>query len=199
MLYTSMEWISEMRSADVLKVGAAVAVVGILVLLTSRAVGKQGPRRVLLVGDSLAVGLAPNLQRLASFAGDSFAAEATTGTRSDQWAPKMPSLLTKYDPTLVLISLGTNDANMSDPTQNRGYVRSIVEAVRASGARLVWILPPTLPPKLKAQPVRDMIVDTGIETYDSYLIQIPRAGDGIHPTPSGYSSWASAIWSFINS
>src|SRR3990172_5754810 len=77
----------------------------------------NGPRlrrgmRVLLIGDSLAVGTAPYFAALAKEAGVEFKSLAKVGTRIDQWASsaELKALLEKFQPELVLVSLGTNDA-----------------------------------------------------------------------------------------
>lgn len=151
--------------------------------------------RVLILGDSLAVGLGPTLKTLASQSGAQYAeVDAKVGTRIDQWSPKIADLLQQHRPDLVLVSLGTNDAAMFDPTVNAAKAQQIVDAVKNYGARLLWIGLPTLPARLKADTVRQMIQATGVRYFDSRQVSFERAQDGIHATPNGYATWANAIW-----
>lgn len=153
------------------------------------------PRRVLVVGDSLAVGLCPKLKALATADGSDWApCAAKVSTRADQWVGQMPGLLSQNKPDLVIVSLGTNDSGMANPAVNRDAFNGIVKAIAASGAKALWLLPPKLPPRLKADLVRQLIIDTGVATFDSRELAIEQAPDGIHPTTGGYAFWADAIW-----
>lgn len=177
-------------------IGGAVG--GFVLFWASVAAGATAhprPTRILLVGDSLAVGLASELRRLAATDGVAVVGvEAIVSTRLDQWAPKMPVLLAQYKPDLVLVSLGTNDAGMSVPTSNAGAASSIVSAIGAAGARAFWIGMPTLPSRLQADVVRQMIQATGVNYFDSRNVSFERAGDGIHATTGGYAAWMQAMW-----
>lgn len=177
--------------------GAAGAAL-LLLLLAGRSTAASAPGRLLVVGDSLAVGLGPWLKAMALQSGFEYAAvDARVGTRADQWDAKVPGLLALHRPTLVLVSLGTNDAAMDDPTVNRQRFQNVVDAVRATGARPVWVGMPSLPQRLKADLVRQMIQATGVDYFDSRTVSFERTADGIHATPAGYSVWAKAIWDAV--
>jgi len=180
-----------------LAAGAALLLLLLVGSGQSRAAGGR-PQRVLVIGDSLAVGLGPRLKALAMADGASYVGvEAKGGTSAAQWDSKISSLLQSHRPDLVLVSLGTNDAAMSDPTVSAARIQRIVDTVRASGARLVWIGMPTLPERLKADLVRQIIQKTGVEYLDSRGFSFERTSDGIHATPAGYAAWAQAIWSYV--
>lgn len=164
---------------------------------TARAETKL-PQRLLVIGDSLAVGLGPHLKADAAMDRVPYVAvEAKGGTAAHQWDYKIAGLLQQHKPDTVLVVLGTNDAAMPDPTVNRQRIKKIVGFVNDSGARLVWVGMPTLPPRLKADVVRDMITSTGVDYLDSRQISFERSPDGIHATPAGYAAWARAIWSYV--
>lgn len=180
--------------------GAIVVVLVVaLLLLAAAAFGSSKPRmRLLVVGDSLAVGTGHHLVRLARRSGAEVAAvEAKEGTRCDQWSSLVQGPLARFRPTLVLVVLGTNDAAMADPMVNAGHVRGIASAVRAAGARLVWVGMPSLPDRLKTDAVRSMILAASVDYFDSRWVAFDRAADGIHATPDGYKTWARAIWSYV--
>lgn len=194
------------RLAWVAAIATALLVVSVAASANAKAGPQIGPRpikRVLVVGDSLAVGLTPNLQKLCKADGISYcASDAIVGTRIDQWSKKIQPLVDHHKPDLVFVSLGTNDAMMSNPRQNQAAMNKIIEAVRGAGARLVWIAPPSLPTTISGQRVRDDVVramlnESGVEQFDSTKVSVERAMDGIHATPQGYATWASAIWAYM--
>lgn len=156
--------------------------------------------KVLLVGDSLAVGLSAPLRRVL---GGKLVVHAKEGTRTDQWL-SLGTWVAEERPAVVLICLGTNDAMMGKPSVNQTSIAKLVGDASASGARVIWVLPPTLPATIgktvvKDDVVRDMVVATGVETFDSRKLDIPRAGDRVHPTSRGYQLWADALLSTLQS
>lgn len=165
---------------------------------------KYGVSRVLLVGDSLAVGLGPYLSELSKPRRVAFDSMGVVGTRIDQWSsnPALKDRLASFQPTLVLISLGTNDAYMMGGIQTvadqRARLRELLTLIKGSGADYVWIGPPTLPaaknPWMVAM-IRDEVA-TG-HYYHSERLDLPRGPDGLHPTIKGYAGWAGLIWSHL--
>jgi lysophospholipase L1-like esterase len=179
-----------------------------------------GPRikrgqRVLLIGDSLAVGMAPHFAALSKEAGVEFKALATVGTRIDQWASSkaLQALLENFQPELVLISLGTNDEYMTGDAAKRQapYLKQLIEVISRYPRKadyglgpewIVWIGPPILP---KSAGISQMIqASAGSPLSPSYYyfhseqLQIPRGPDKIHPTALGYAGWAGAIWHWMS-
>src|SRR4029077_7423677 len=115
--------------------------------------------RVLLVGDSLAVGLTKQMQALADLSSIAFKGHGVVGSRIDEWNKHYFSeTLGDFAPTVIVVSLGTNDMKMFDPkTQQVGPTQSLLDKRRATGARVAWIIPPTMPFTDKG--VRQMIED----------------------------------------
>jgi lysophospholipase L1-like esterase len=179
-----------------------------------------GPRlrpglRVLLIGDSLAVGMAPHFQALAKEAKVQFQSLALQGTRIDQWAQsaKLKEKLQTFRPELVLISLGTNDEYLTGDAvaRQRPYLEQLLNLFQqytldgeyhVGPEWVVWIGPPTLPKATNG--IVGMIRDAagGLLTrfyyYPSDRLQIPRGPDKIHPTARGYAGWAGAIWHWLS-
>ena len=183
---------------------AVVAGVGVVRLLS-------GPRirrglKVLLIGDSLAVGTAPHYAALAKEAGVEFKSLAVTGTRIDQWASsvELPKILQSFKPDLILVSLGTNDAFMKGDVvaKQRAQLDRLLQALH--GSEVVWIGPPTLPSP-PSPGIITMIQDSSgsplaprFHYFHSERLQIPRGPDGIHPTARGYAGWAGAVWHWLS-
>ena len=174
----------------------------------------SGPRlrrgmRVLLIGDSLAVGMAPHFAALAKEAGVDFKALATVGTRIDQWASNtdLKKLLESFRPELVLVSLGTNDEFMRGADvvpKQRALLEKLLALLSQGPEHIVWIGPPTLPnppspgiPKM-IQDAAGSVLAPRFYYFHSERLQMPRAPDGIHPNVRGYAGWAGAIWHWLS-
>ena len=145
--------------------------------------------RLLVLGDSLAVGTAPFFAKLAAQFGMDSQRQAKVGTTIAQWL----NVDTSLQPTLAIVSLGTNDTKTSTPVDMIvSEVGALVSRLQAGGAEVVWMLPPALP--FSDRGITDAIQATGIRSFDSRRLDIPRGPDGLHPTVKGYAQWASAIW-----
>ncbi len=193
-------------------IGAALAgatAVGLVDLFSGPSL-KAGDR-VLLVGDSLAVGLTVPCGSLAREHGITFKALAIVGTRIDQWASSsdLAQTLATFQPTIVIISLGTNDAYMMgppDPGQRQApYLDKLLSLLESAVPRaIVWLQPPTLPPAATAlASIRTLIdsarrrVRTPVFVFQTQKLSLPRGPDGIHPVASGYAQWAGALWQWL--
>jgi hypothetical protein len=151
---------------------------------------------VLLIGDSLAVGLSTPMRGLCAKSGCDFQAIAEVSTTMIQWINEprrslIQSALEGFRPTLVLISLGTNDSAGNTPTDAlNAQITKLRDWVQSSGAAIMWILPP----KLNFQErVGWGVKAAGIESFPSANLPLPQP-DGIHTTGRGYAGWAEHIW-----
>jgi lysophospholipase L1-like esterase len=183
---------------------AVVAGVGVVRLMS-------GPRirrglKVLLIGDSLAVGTAPHYAVLAKEAGVELKHLAVVGTRIDQWAgsQELPKILQSFAPDLVLVSLGTNDAFMQGDVigKQRAQLEKLLGVL--AGREIVWIGPPALP-TAPSPGIVTMIQDAAgsalsprFHYFHSERLQIPRGPDALHPTARGYAGWAGAVWHWLS-
>ena len=181
-----------------------VAGVGLVRALAGRAPHIQaGETRLLLVGDSLAVGLSTPFKDMAQKSNVAFASLAKVGTRMDQWAKNadLTTALTTFQPTLILVSLGTNDASMlpaSAMSIATPALTTLLARLRATGAEVVWIGPPTLP-AAKSPQVLDLIRSTldKKHSFPSEQLVIPRGPDQLHPALKGYVGWAELVWKWL--
>jgi lysophospholipase L1-like esterase len=173
------------------------------------AVAKRRPKlsatsRVLLFGDSLAVGLNPQLKQLATEAGvEAYTGKGVVGSRINQWSQDgwldgwLNQQLATFQPTLILVSLGTNDEATAPGAVDRegDAFHALLDKLHASGAEIVWIGHPTLP--FPTQGVSDMIRANVPYYFDSEQLDIPRSPDNLHPNAAGYAGWAGAIWRWL--
>jgi hypothetical protein len=108
---------------------------------------------------------------------------------------RIPTLMKKYNPDLVLLTLGANDVFNDHPEYAVKHIESIVKKV---GHRdCIWIGPPLWK---KDKGLVDILRDhvAPCRFYDSQHLTLQRAGDGIHPTEKGGEVWADAFWKFFN-
>lgn len=154
----------------------------------------NGP--TVLIGDSLAVGLAQPLK--AEFGAEPFQAFAKGGTAVSQWlngsqAGELAKAL-ELGPKRVLVSLGTNDTNSKVPAdQLKQQVAALVQKIRDVGAEPVWLSPGKLP-----WPYPDLIAAVAFSNARVVMQPDVKKFDGIHPTGDGYKEWAKAIYQDLN-
>jgi lysophospholipase L1-like esterase len=156
---------------------------------------------VLLLGDSLSLGLSSEFVSIVHLSGYVPAVHGITGSRADQWLTKIKKDLESYCPSLVLVSLGTNDvaAGIEWVKQHSAVYHELVKLINDSGARIVWIGPPKLDEKKlpNSDEVRDIIRAASPSYFESQNIIIDQASDGVHSSPAGYKKWMDAAWSWM--
>jgi lysophospholipase L1-like esterase len=104
---------------------------------------------------------------------------------------RLPKLMKKYDPDLVLLTLGANDVFDRRPENLIRYIESIVKKV---GDRdCYWIGPPLWKGDFGlVEVIREHALPC--KFFDSKDLVLQRAGDGIHPTEKGGAAWADEFW-----
>jgi len=176
--------------------------VGVASLLKRGPTVKRG-EKLLLFGDSLAQGLTAPLGQLARDNGVVFAGISKVGSTIRDWSDgtalnaQLRAALAQR-PSVVLCSLGTNDEALT-PDSARAelpLLDALIALVKSSGAELGWIGPP----KLQKTNGMSQIIQAKLPQnryFHSETFDIPRAGDGLHPTIKGYTGWAGQIWLWV--
>ena len=184
-----------------LAVAAGVSAVGLVKVFSGPRI-RPGRSRVFLVGDSLAVGIAPHLKALSAESRIAFDYVAKEGTRIDQWANSqvLQEKLKLFQPTLVLVSLGTNDEYLSEgaPARQAPYLQTLLANLGAAAPEIAWIGPPTLPKRTNGMValIRSRVPDS--HYFASENLEIVRGPDALHPTARGYATWAGSIWRWLS-
>lgn len=161
--------------------------------------------RVLLVGDSLSAGLGPHMGKLARGCGTPFFVHGVVGSHVTQWTQPswLNAELRRAKPTVVLVSLGGNDFMRNDPHNVERAIGQLVATVRASGARLLWISPPSMPfaDAVGARTMWQTALGGAahIDWYPTEQLDIPRASDHIHPTIAEYAKLSRTLWQWVAS
>ena len=180
--------------------------IGLVRIATSRPKLKPGSR-LMLIGDSLAQGLAVPMKALAARRGVHYVGSGVAGSRLDQWATSrwLDDKLVEFKPNVVLVSLGTNDAYMQLSNEQReAHLRSadaLMRKLHGAGAEVVWIGVPKLPKVHLGRTASKAMLD-GIRSRQKYYfpseaLTIPRGPDGLHPNVAGYGGWAAAVWDWV--
>jgi lysophospholipase L1-like esterase len=110
--------------------------------------------------------------------------------------------LHRAKPTVVMVSLGGNDFVRNDPQNVERAIDSFVKTVRESGARLLWISPPTMPfpDKVGTRGMWQTAIDgeMNVDWYPTEQLEIPRIADRVHPTIAEYSKLSFTLWQWMS-
>ncbi len=118
--------------------------------------------------------------------------------------PKVETLVRRYDPTVVVVQLGTNwmDQNLSD-RQISSAIHRFIDALRGSSVRqIIWIEPPDSSAFRKSQGRIHLLIENAaagnrFQVIDSrqftHYIAGKTGGDGIHYNSEASLAWAARI------
>ena len=156
--------------------------------------------RMLLIGDSLAQGMSPHFNKSARSRGYLPFVKCLQGSRIDYWSPRLEAIINDIRPTLVVVSLGTNDAGMTVPESQRQHIKNIKKIIDRYGAKIIWLLPQPLPSRFVGQNDIKKIINEELQNnvYDA-KIKLEKAEDKIHLTSKGYETWMNATWEHMAS
>jgi lysophospholipase L1-like esterase len=157
--------------------------------LPARADAGAGPETVLVVGDSLAVGLEPYLGPLV--APRAVVWDASAGRTTPEGLQRLRAELRTLTPRAVLVSLGTNDG--PNPARFRDRIRRALHAI-PSGICVVWAdirrparkgpyrrLNAVLAKEARRHP--RLVVVHWSRAVARHRVRLP---DGIHPDTAGF-------------
>lgn len=172
-----------------MRIGAIVSllVAGVVAFACPAARAEHGP--VLVVGDSLAVGMRPFLVPML---GDREVTwNARTGRTTPQGLQVLRATLPQVTPATVVVSLGTNDG--SDPRRFADRIRRVLRALPAQ-ACVIW---PTIirPPRKGPYAALDRVLRVQARldprfvapSWDYAVLRgNVRLPDGVHPDDFGF-------------
>lgn len=117
--------------------------------------------------------------------------ETSSSTLSWDNDRKLQRAMYKYDPEVVLISLGSNELFDPKPERRAGAIRRLVADTR--GRPCLWIGPPAW--KKDKGFIRVLKANLGhCRYFDSTALELERMADGRHPSWSASYRWAAAVW-----
>lgn len=157
--------------------------------------------KVLHVGDSFAGALGLPLGTKLKEEGVSSVLKHTDASYLTDWAwdGQLQKMIWRYNPDLVLITLGGNELEIVQPERRERTVKKIVSLV---GERpCVWIgVPLWKGPQNGLLDVIEGSCEPCVYLDTSKLIdlsQMERMKDGIHPTTSARARWADAVFGWL--
>lgn len=194
---------------------ALVALTGLLISLAC-----QAKANLLILGDSLGAGYGVALdqrwstllqQRLNQDYPDAWTVinASISGETTDGGLRRLPALLLKYHPQLVLVELGGNDGLRGFPLDvTRQNLATMVQKVQQSGAKTLLIgirLPPNYGPQY-TQAFADIFTKLA-QRFQVPLVPFLLAGiydqpgmmqaDGLHPTAKAQPDVLNVVWPYL--
>lgn len=190
----------------------ALAIIGLLLPVAS-----QAKEHLLILGDSLGAGYGVSLEQRWStllqarldrqYPGTWTVINASiSGETTDGGLRRLPALLDKYQPALVLVELGGNDGLRGFPLDvTQQNLEAMVAKVQKTGAHTLLIgirLPPNYGPRYTEAFAK--IYSTVAERYKVPLVPFLLAGiydqpgmmqgDGLHPTAKAQPQVLDVVW-----
>lgn len=108
------------------------------------------------------------------------------------WGKELPLYIAQFKPDLVLITLGTNEVKILDPSQRIPLIKRIVRQL--GGRPCVWVAPPVwAPEKGLYQVIHDNIAPCRYMDTQAVYPDMPRLKDKIHPTIPARAVWAKRV------
>ena len=125
------------------------------------------------------------------------------GELSGEGLQRLPGLLQRYRPDLVILCHGGNDLlRRHDPVQTAANLRRMIEAARDNNAEIVLLGVPQPGLWLKTAPFYQDIADEyripcDTKTLTAILARRELKSDAIHPNAAGYRKLAKALADII--
>ncbi len=157
--------------------------------------------KVLHVGDSFAGALGIPLGHLLEEAGvrSVLKHEDASYLTSWAWGKELRKYLWRYNPDLVIVTLGANELGIANPQRRKRTVRKIVSTI---GDRpCLWVAIPLWQGEQNG--LMDVIEESASPCvfYDTNELldveKMPRIQDGIHPTTSARKDWAQKVLQWL--
>ena len=153
---------------------------------------------ILHVGDSFAAALGIPLGKRLKAAGMRSALEFKTASYIPTWASgkDLPAFVRRYNPDLVLITLGGNELEIGDPEQRAGAVQRLVQ--KLEGRPCVWIAPPLWKPDTGVlEVIRANLAPCRYMDTNQIISGMERGPDKIHPSKRAREAWADVVFQWL--
>jgi lysophospholipase L1-like esterase len=152
-------------------------------------------KTVLLVGDSMAEGVGPWLQKKVEAVGGRFINGQERSSTIVWWqgSGRLRELVALHQPDVVFIALGSNEIFLEQPELRAPLIKQMVGVLGTRPG--YWIGPPSWKPDSGLVRVIEDNFQPG-HFYNSNDLKVPRAHDGKHPTAQGYQTWTDLVWNW---
>lgn len=149
----------------------------------------------ILIGDSMAEGLAWTMRAKVEAAGGKFISEPTYSSTTILWEKerKMTDAVNRLNPDIIMIALGSNEVIVPNVESRASAVKQIDQEM--GDRQGYWIGPPSWKPDKGIVGVIEHNFRPG-RFYNSNDLKVPRRKDGAHPTPEGMKTWVDLVWAW---
>lgn len=108
------------------------------------------------------------------------------------WGKELPVYMLEHKPDLVIITLGTNEVKMIDPSVRAPTIKRIIE--RLKGKPCVWVAPPLWAGETEMYRVlRESVAPCRYMDTEKVYPKMPRVDDKIHPSMGARKIWAKLV------
>jgi hypothetical protein len=156
--------------------------------------------RILHIGDShLSFGFKSEMARCFKEAGSRFRQKPWKGSRTKSWIVSgvAKQLIEEYRPTVVVVTLGTNEMRDGAPVRQMPWIRALIERI---GLRTCYWLGP--PPLLEdTYGYNDYMKDhvAPCRYFDARALGLKKRDDGTyHLSRAEGEMWAGLVWQWMN-
>jgi len=152
--------------------------------------------RILHVGDSMVPLVGNYLRQILAKEGRRYEIVSIPSSSTLSWARDhgLRDAMYRYDPQVVLISLGSNELFDPNPTRRALAIRQIVAETRDRPC--LWIGPPAWKKDRGFLQVLEQNVGR-CRYFDSAKLSLDRMADGRHPSWTGSHKWAVEVWKVL--
>jgi len=152
---------------------------------------------ILLTGDSMVgSGIAIGLKKFSEYNQHKITAVSFESTTTIHWSKtkKLDSLIQVYQPTLVILSLGSNELFTKNIVAHQPYIEDIIK--QAGDTKFIWVGPPNWQ---EDTGINDLLKNTVGEDkfFLSKDLELSRLSDGVHINRKGSLVWAEAFTEWL--
>ena len=150
-------------------------------------------KTVMVVGDSMADGLAWFMKGKVEDAGGHFVGEAWNSSTTTAWESehRMSADIDKYNPDIIFLALGSNEVEARDMEKRAVAVKEI--STEMGDRPGYWVGPPSWVPDKGIVKTIEENFRPG-HFYNANDLKVPRRGDGKHPNRDGFKIWVDLLW-----
>lgn len=156
------------------------------------------PQKILFIGDSMLEGLCRRFIDYTEQNGHRLNTVIWYSSSSEIWATTdtLRHYIRKFDPTYIVVCLGSNELFVRDIDKRKKYLKQIVKQI--GDIPFVWISPPNWK---KDTGINDAIIEAvGRDRYfDSTHLSLERGPDHAHPTYPAAAKWMDLIARWMES
>lgn len=164
---------------------------------------------ILAFGDSLTFGTGARADKsypaqLAQLTGKTVINAGVPGETSSEGLKRLPDLLVKHNPDLVILCHGGNDfLRKLDQNQLEANIEAMIDLIQQSGAQVLLLAVPKLSLLPQASPIYQTVAQKKKVALDNDIIAKVEStaelkSDPIHPNAIGYKKIAEQLALWIN-